>query len=235
MEEQYQSLLALQELDEEIARAEEGLATFATKFADVDAPVATLERESEAARTRLAEMRQEARRLERAAEDKRDKLRKYQERLERVRSAREEAAVRTELDLIRKAADADESDALEMMDQITRSELKLDELEKKLDQARAEVEPRRKELEAERDAATRDLAVLRDRRENLYIRLDPRVARLYDRMQEGTTRVVIAGLMEDGACGHCFGLVPLQQQTEIRQGKALIRCEACGVILYPGS
>ena len=47
--------------------------------------------------------------------------------------------------------------------------------------------------------------------------------------------VVIAAVTADGACGHCFGMIPLQQQTEIRQARDLTRCEACGVILMPAS
>jgi len=42
---------------------------------------------------------------------------------------------------------------------------------------------------------------------------------------------VVATLTEDGACGACYGMVPLQLQNEIRRGSALLRCEACGVIL----
>jgi predicted nucleic acid-binding Zn-ribbon protein len=36
----------------------------------------------------------------------------------------------------------------------------------------------------------------------------------------------------EGACGHCFNTLPLQEQSEIRSGSTLHRCEACGVILY---
>ena len=40
-----------------------------------------------------------------------------------------------------------------------------------------------------------------------------------------------AALTEDGACSHCFGIVPPQLQNEVRHGESLIRCEGCGVIL----
>jgi predicted nucleic acid-binding Zn-ribbon protein len=35
----------------------------------------------------------------------------------------------------------------------------------------------------------------------------------------------------DGACGNCFSVIPLQLQNEVRRGGAMVRCEACGVIL----
>ncbi len=233
MEEIYQSLLQLQEMDEEIAGAEARLAAYDPKLEELDAPAAALAREVEALRARLVEMRQDARRLERAAQEKRERLARYQERLDRVRNAREEAAARTELDLVRRAAEADELEALELMEQVTRTELKLEELEKELAKMRAEVEPRRQELLQERAGAEDALAVLRDRRENSALHLDAGALRLYERVRAGRTRMVLAKLLPDGACGHCFSLVPIQQQVEIRQGGSLHRCEACGVILYP--
>lgn len=234
MEELFRSLLELQELDKSIAATESRLAEFEPRFDDLEAPVKALETEFEMNRTRLAEMQQEVRRLERGAAEKRDRLQRFQEHLERARTLREDAAARAEIDLVRKAAEADEAEALELMDQVKRTELKLDELEERLGAARAEVEPKRRELEEARSAVETELATLRDRRANGLQRLDPEASRLYQRVSSGRTRVVVAGLTPDGACGHCFGIIPLQQQAEIRRAESLIRCEACGVILYPG-
>src|SRR5690554_6259320 len=127
MEEVYRSLLQLQEMDREIEGAEERLAEYVPKLEAVEAPALALERELEALRAQVAELKQEARRLERGAEEKQERLRRYRERLERVRNAREEAAARTELDLVRRAAEADEQEALEVLERVTRTELKVDE------------------------------------------------------------------------------------------------------------
>jgi predicted nucleic acid-binding Zn-ribbon protein len=205
MQEIYQSLLAIQALDHEIAEAEKKVSSFDPELAVVDAPATALARETETARTRLAEIRDSERRLERGAAEKRDLLQRSQERLERVRTAREETAAHTEIDLIRGAVEADETEALELMDQALRAE------------------------------AGDELAVLQDRRGNLALRVSPASVQLYDRIRAGKTRVAITGLTADGACGCCFGVVPLQRQTEIQQGATLIRCEECGVILHPGS
>ncbi len=233
MDELYRSLMALQELDAEIVGVEGKLTAYDPLVEEVEAPVVALEREIAAGRNRLEELREASRRLNRAAEDKRERLRRTEERLERIRNVREEAAIRTELHLIRTAVEADETEAIQVMEELTRTELKLDELAKKLDQAREEMEPKRAELLEARGALERELAVLRDRRENQRVRLDPMAARLYERVRAGKTRVVITALTADGACGHCFGVVPIQQQVEIQQATTLVRCEACGVILTP--
>lgn len=232
MEETYQALLDLQDLDEQLADAQARVDQFEPQLEEIEAPLEAAEQDVETVRKRLDEMKVEARRLERSADDKRAQMKKYQARLERVRSAREEAAARTEIDLIEKAIEADEADALSLMDQIKRTELKLDELESKLEDMREEAAPRRDELLAGRDDAESKLEVLADQRKNKVVRLSDEAARLYERIRGGKTRVALAQLTADGACGHCFSMIPIQERNEIRRREALHRCEACGVILY---
>ncbi|HSJ14038.1 MAG TPA: C4-type zinc ribbon domain-containing protein [Longimicrobiales bacterium] len=232
MEALHQSLLALQELDQEITRTEQKLSEFEPQLAELDAPVETLTREVEGTRTRLAELRQDLARLEKAGEQKRARLQQYEERLMRVRNAREEAAARTEMDLVRRAVDADVAEARQVAEQVTRTDLKLDELEKQLAKLRQEATPRREELLVVRRQIEEELAVVRDRRENHAVRLDAASRRLYERMRSGRSRVVLAPLTDEGACGACFNMLPLQEQSEVRRGQTLRRCEGCGVILY---
>jgi uncharacterized protein len=232
MEDSYEALLGLQDLDERMEEARDRVRRFGPELAEMEAPVVAAEQEVEALRQRLTEMRTEARRLERGADDKRTQLRRYEERLERVRNAREEAAARTEIDLVRRAVEADENDALDLMDQIKRYELKLDELDKKLAQLRSETAPRMEELERSRDEAREQLEVLEAQRRDQVAAMRGDALRVYERVRGGKTRVTLARLMPDGACGHCFSLIPVQEQRQIRQREGLHRCEACGVILY---
>jgi predicted nucleic acid-binding Zn-ribbon protein len=232
MQETYQALLDLQDLDEQIEAARDQVRRFEPELEELEAPLEAAQKEVDALRTRLDEMKAEERRLERSADDKRAQLKKYEARLERVRTSREESAARTEIDLISKAVEADEEDAVDLMDQIRRAELKLDELEGKLEALREETDPKREQLMSGRDEARAKLDVLEDQRRNRLVRLSSEAAGLYERIRGGKTRVAMAQLTGDGACGHCFSMIPIQEQNEIRRREALHRCEACGVILY---
>lgn len=232
MQELHAALLALQELDAEIARAEARVQEFTPRIEKLDAPVTTIERELDATRTRLEEMRTEYSRLERNAQQKEERLHAYQEKLTKARTSRDEAAVRAELDLVGSALAADRSDIRHVGEQTTRTDVKADDLQKQLDRARAEIAAEREQLIAERDAAQLELDQLCERRENAAIRLDPQSRRLYDRVRAGRSRMVLAPLTEEGACGNCFNVLPVQEQTEVRRGESLRRCEGCGVILY---
>ncbi len=232
MLELHQSLISLQELDEKIEEARARVDEFAPQLEELEAPIAAYDKDIEATRSRLDELRSEERRLERTSDENRARLQKYEERLMRVRDAREEAAARTELDLVSKALDADEQDAVNALDQIRRTELRLDELEGKRAELAEELEPRRNEILEQQSAVQQELDSLLEERSGHTEGLDQQARTMYERVRGGRTRTVLAPITADGACGHCFSMVPIQRQTEIRRGTSLVRCEQCGVILY---
>lgn len=225
------SLWDLQELDRRAGELEEKIAAFDPRIAEVEEPALELEGQANQIRERLEQMKADARRLERAAEDKRSRAAKMDERLERVSNLREEAAVRTELDLMRRAMEADEKEALQLMEKIEGAETALEELDRRAEETRAEVAPRKEELLSEREELEGRLEEIQEERESALESLASRERRVYDAFRASGRSVVVAALTEDGACGNCFGMIPLQVQQEIRQSDELIRCEACGVIV----
>jgi hypothetical protein len=225
------TLRELQEIDRKIAQGEDKLRAFDPKLAEVDEPALQLEQEVNTTRARLREMKVDERRIERAADEKRQRVKKLQERLGQIRNVREEAAVSVEIDLVRRSLDGEEQEALTLIDQIRRLEVRLSEQEKALEQARAELEPRRQELLAARAEAERELAQLKEQRQTSASGLQPKQLRVYEGIRGGGRRQAVSELTPDGACGNCFSVIPLQLQNEVRRGGAMVRCEACGVIL----
>lgn len=232
MNELYSSLLQLQELDQEIAAAEGKVAAYTPKLEEMRGPVAGLEKELKGASAKLDELRAQQKKLELGAENKREKLRMYQERVEKSRSIRDEAATRTEMDLIRRAVEAEVAEAADTTEQVKRADVKMDDLRKALAKANDDVSPRVAELEAERSQAEAELQALLDKRATVTGQMDKASLRLYERVRSGKRKQAIAQLTPDGACSVCYNVLPMQEQAEIRQGTSLRRCEACGVILY---
>lgn len=225
------ALKELQQLDLRVQEARQRILDFDPLLAEVEAPSLVLAGEVATARNRLQEMRLEERRLELSTEEKRARVKRLDERLGSVRNLREEAAVSAELDMVRRALQNDEQEAYTLIDQIRKLDARLGEMEAALKEAQAQVEPRLKGLVDERESAKASLATLETRRATFAKGMDQREVRLYESIRGGGRRLAVAELTEDGACGHCFGVVPLQLQNEVRHGRGLIRCEACGVIL----
>ena len=139
-----------------------------------------------------------------------------------------------ELEMVKRSLQNDEQEAYTLLDQVRKVEERIQELESALAEARGLVEPKRKELEEQRAEAERELTGLEGEREGFVSTMEAEEVRTYDAIRSGGRRVAVSDLTVDGACGHCFGMIPLQVQNEIRHGARLIRCEACGVILTKG-
>jgi predicted nucleic acid-binding Zn-ribbon protein len=209
------SLREVQKLDERIREIGCALTVFDEKIAEVEEPALALESELSQLMGRLTQMRTDARSLERSAEDKRARADKMDQRLNRVSNLREEAAV----------------EALQMLEQIHRSETAAEALEAAATSARAEVGPQREVLLGEREAYSVRMETFTTRREDILQHVGDAERKVYDSFHQSGRPVIVSALLDDGACGNCFGLIPLQLQNEIRRNERLIRCENCGVIL----
>ena len=229
------SLKELQQLDQEVAAVRSATQSFEPLLEEVDAPVLRLEQEVQALEKRLKEIRLEENRIELTIEERGVRAAKLQERMEAVRNVREEAAVHAELEVVRRALESEEQEALSLLDQIRRLEERLEEQKEAYREALAEVEPRRKELVEEQRSTESKLEGLLAEREAFAAGIDPGERRIYDSIMAGARDVAVAELTQDGACGNCYNMVPLQIQNQIRHGDGMFRCEGCGVILTPES
>ena len=225
------ALKELQQLDTRIREARQRIHDFDPLLAEVEEPALILESDLGTSRNRVKEMKLEERRLERATEEKQERLRRLEERLGAVRNLREEAAVSAELEMVKRSLQSDEQEALSLIDQVRKGEERLAELEAAFAEASELVEPKRTDLLDQRDAARAELERLEKERRAFADGMDRNELKIYEAIRGGGHRAAVAELTPDGACGNCFGIVPLQSQNEIRHGDTLIRCEACGVIL----
>jgi uncharacterized protein len=225
------ALKELQKLDARIREARQRIQDFDPLFEEVEEPALILESELGTSRNRLKEMKLEERRLERSVEEKRERITRLDERLGQVRNLREEAAVSAELEMVKRSLQNDEQEALSLIDQVRKGEERVDELEATFAEASEIVEPKKQALLKDRDDAKEELERLEKERTAFAGGMDQNELRIYNAIRSGGRRAAVAELTEDGACGNCFGIVPLQNQNEIRHGETLIRCEGCGVIL----
>jgi len=224
-------LKELQKLDLRILAAKQRIVDFEPLLEEVELPALTLESDLGTTRNRLQEMKLEERRLELSTEEKRTRQKKLEERIGSVRNLREEAAVSAELEMVKRSLQNDEQEALTLIDQLRKQEERLKELEAAFAEATKVVEPKRADLLAQRAAAQEEFDSLKSERKAFAAAMNAAELKIYDAIRAGGRSVAVAQLTEDGACGHCFGMVPLQLRNEIRHNTGLIRCESCGVIL----
>jgi len=227
------ALKELQTLDRKIREVLDRVESYEPQILEVEEPALELERQVQRTEGRIQEMRLEERRLELSLKEKKTRQEKLKERLTQVRNVREESAVNTELEMVARSLENEETEGFSLLEQIRRLELELEEQTDAWEHAKAEVEPRREALIADRDKDEADVKRMQAEREALASSVDDSELKVYDAIRSGGRRVALAALTQDGACENCFTMVPLQIQTQIRTTDAMIRCEGCGVILTP--
>jgi len=229
------SLKELQSLDTQLGIVRSTMDNFEVKLEELEAPTLRLGKEIEALEKRVKELSLEERRLELVIQGKRDRSQKLVERMNQVRNEREEAAVHAESDMVKRALQNDEQEALRVLNQVKKMTERISEQKETHSESLTEMEPLREKLMSERKGADLTLEKLSVEREGLAEILNADERQMYDRIMRGKIKIAVSDLTEDGACGHCYSMVPLQTQNEIRHGEKLIRCEDCGVILTPQS
>ncbi|MSR20731.1 MAG: hypothetical protein EXR91_07095 [Gemmatimonadetes bacterium] len=224
-------LKELQKLDKHIADARRRIGEFDPRLLEVEEPALLLESELGTARARLQELKLEERRLDLGTEEKRTRRKRLDERILSVRNLREEAAVTAELEAVKRALQNDEQEAMSLIDQLRKLEERTADLETRYSEASEHLGPKRDALLTERTEAQKELESLRAERARFVGDVSPAGLKVYDAIRSGGRTIAVSDLTEDGACGHCFSMVPIQLRNEIRRGLQIIRCEGCGVIL----
>lgn len=226
------ALRDLQGLDRQIRQIQSSITDFDPRLAAVEDPALRLEEELTAVRRRLDQMEEDARRLHRSEQEKMLRAEKLEERLSQVTNLREEAAARAEVEMLRRALEMEGRDRIQLDEQIDKSRAQVAALEEQAAEARAQVEPEQQKLLEERKALRTEKQRLEEARASILEGVSGPALRVYQSFHAAGRLVVVAGITEDGACGACFNIVPLQLQNEVRRGTgALVRCEACGVLL----
>jgi hypothetical protein len=226
-----EELLGLQEMDAEIASCRKELRELEAERSEWEDRIAELERREREAAGKLASGDASMRAAERTVNAGRATLKRLQQRAQEIHNMREHLASRAEVDAARQNLDVAETSLLDAMQEQERARVDRDAAAAAVADAKSAAAERLAEIRARHDELSDRLAVERDRRENRALRIDESVRTLYDRVRGGRTTRALAPLV-DGVCGSCYTSIPLQRQAEIRAGRALYVCEACGVILH---
>jgi predicted nucleic acid-binding Zn-ribbon protein len=226
-----EELLSLQEMDLEIASFRKELRELDAERVEWEDRIADLERREREVAGKLESGEASMRAAERTVNAGRATLKRLQQRAQEIHNMREHLASRAEVEAARQNLDLAETNLLEAMQDQERARAERDAAAAAVAEAKSAAGERLAEIQARHDDLSERLAVERDRRENRALRIDDSVRTLYDRVRGGRTTRALAPLV-DGVCGSCFTSIPLQRQAEIRAGRTLYVCEACGVILH---
>lgn len=226
-------MLDLHAIDQEIREATEQLRGLRAELTSAEEGLVGLEEGLDRLDQELERVQVETRQLERAAEEKRDQLNRLRTKTNRVKTEKQYGAATLELDLVKQELRKLEDRALDKMQAVEDLQVRRKEVAQELEGAREQAGPQRQDIDSRRSELEDKVAILKDRRENLAIRLDDGLLGMYDRIRAGRSQVALAPLTDEGACGNCFTAVTTQQEVQIKEMSNIACCEGCGVILVP--
>jgi predicted nucleic acid-binding Zn-ribbon protein len=230
MQQEVESLLALQQDDLKIREIENQIRSLDPQLAEFDRK----KENAAAALTRAETAVQAEEKKQRELQSRLSQHKTMQERnlhqLEDVKRLREATAATAQVEATRRLMAEDESEIAilgrrinEMNAAVSASKQAIATLEEEQRAARPEIEAKRAELQSQLDEAKRH-------REGKAGSIARPMLGKYDRIRGKRTQALYP--LRGGSCGNCDTAVPLQRRNMMTASGQIEICEACGVLLY---
>ena len=156
---------------------------------------------------------------------------KYKQQLMTVKTNREYSALLTEIESVKREKEELDENAIKSMELIESIQAEIQGIKSELEEFQNQSKEKRAELTNKINDLKDRMAVEKQKRDNLAIRIDKSTIKLYERIMRSRKNLAVVTL-RNGSCGGCFAEVPLQRVADIRKGDRLLTCDNCGRILY---
>ena len=148
-----------------------------------------------------------------------------------VKTNREYSALLTEIESVKREKEELDENAIKSMELIESIQAEIQGIKSELEEFQNQSKEKRAELTNKINDLKDRMAVEKQKRDNLAIRIDKSTIKLYERIMRSRKNLAVVTL-RNGSCGGCFAEVPLQRVADIRKGDRLLTCDNCGRILY---
>ncbi len=230
MQEVLNSLLNLQEIDEDLGELDRSKVYLPEMIQNINKEIEEFERELLENRETFNESKTRQAQLELEIKTDKTDLEKYQEQMKVIKTNKEYDALVAEIDEKKQRISDSEDEVLKLMNVIDEATEKIEELEKKLVETKASNETQLDHLRAELEALEMKINEKKKERLGVAKTVDRRALTTYERIRKGKGGLAVVPLRKR-ACGGCFKQIPPQMVQQIRRGDRLYTCDSCGRIL----
>lgn len=168
---------------------------------------------------------------ERQLEDIGERIKKSKARSSEIKTNKEYQAYLKEHESLEKERLGIEDGILLLMEEMETTEADVRSAKKTVDEQSKNTEALKKGLEEEARIKEKSLAVLRSKRAELVIGIEPDLYSLYMSLIESMGGLAITRAV-NGVCSGCNMNVPPQMFVEIKKNEDIIKCPQCKRILY---
>lgn len=224
-------LIALQQVELEIFRAEEGLRELPKDIEEIDSIILARKRALDAIDDEIASCEQSKAPLEADLKENQAILEAADARIKRIKTNKEFLALQREMDLAKKKKAELEEQILSIMERIERKTQEREKIKEAFEADRAVLEERKAKLEAQIGELKAVIAEYKGRDKALRAVVDPALLSRYDRIRNSKKGLAVVEC-ENGVCRGCHMHIQPQLFNELVRGDRLITCPSCQRILY---
>ena len=225
-----EKLIALQQVDGEVARLREEITALPRRVAAIESKLAGTRAEIEKAQQGLTGHQTARRKLETEIQDHRGKISKYREQSLAVKTNEQYKALLHEIEFAEQQIRACEDKILEGMVDSEAREAALKAAEAELKAETAEIEKEKAEARALTAEDERRLAELNARRQALRVGVAAEVLEHYDRVLHARKTAVAEARAQK--CAACNVLLRPQTYNDVKSNQQIMTCDSCSRILF---
>jgi predicted nucleic acid-binding Zn-ribbon protein len=230
MQEDLTVLFKLQKIDQDLHEIEQLKVNIPHQIETMGGEQSDVEQRFSEQEQQVESLEKDRRQHERDLEGVQEQINKYQGQLHSVKTNKEYDALQKEMQTQKTNISVHEDAILQLMSDTEEAGEALEAIRVEMETTIAAIKIQTRKLKKKLTTVDEDVAVKRDERLRTAMRIEARVARVYNRI-----RRILGGLavvpLKKGACGGCFNIIPLQVVAEIRQMNRLTICESCGRIV----
>ena len=231
MKDDIRQLIALQEVELDIFRAEQGLAGIPEKLAELDSIMAAREAALNTIEASLAELDGRKALLEEELNENQIILTAADARIKKIKTNKEYLALQREIDLAKKRKADIEEQLLTIMDKIEKKISEKERIEKSFEADRVILDEKKEKLLAQMKELEDVVGEYKGRDEKLRKDVDQSLLSKYDRIRQSKKGLAVVECI-DGVCKGCHMHIPPQLFNELVRGDKLIICPTCQRMLY---
>jgi len=224
-------LIALQQVELEIFKAEEGLRELPRDIEEIESIILARKRSLDAIDEEIASYEQRKAPLEAELRENQAILDAADARIKRIKTNKEFLALQREMDLAKKRKNDLEEQILSIMERIDKKSAERERIKESYDTDRQVLEERKTRVESQIAELRAVLAEYQGRDKALRAAVDPSLLSRYDRIKNSKKGLAVVAC-EDGVCMGCHMHIQPQLYNELVRGDRLIACPSCQRILY---
>ena len=224
-------LIALQEVEIKIFKAESELAEIPKDMDELDSIIIARRRSLDTIEEEIKGLEQREEPLHSELEENQSILNAADIRIKRIKTNKEYLALQREVDVAKKRKAEIEEEILYLMEKIENLLKEKERLGKSFEDDKRILGDKKTRLASRQQELNSMVKSLKNKASRLRKKVDPSLLTKYDRIKKHEKGLVVVSC-DGGVCSGCHMHIPPQLFNEIIKGDRLILCPVCQRILY---